>query len=148
MIRQLTNKEQLDNLIKLEENNFGQERWNRQMLLSMFANPCNDIYGVFLGEILIGYACLNVSIDFCNIDNIVVDKPYVCRGYGSQLLELLIKKARDYNTQAIFLEVNTQNLNALKLYGKYGFEVISTRKNFYSKPLFDSKDAYVMVKKL
>ena len=41
----------------------------------------------------------------------------------------------------IFLEVRVSNRDALHLYRKLGYEVLSVRKNYYSDPV---EDAYVM----
>ncbi len=43
----------------------------------------------------------------------------------------------------ITLEVKTSNLSAIGLYKKYGFVVISTRKNYYG-----SDDAYLMIREM
>ncbi len=64
--------------------------------------------------------------------NIVVKKDKRNLGIGSKLLEEIIKKAIEINSKTITLEVNENNLPAIKLYEKYGFKQIGLRKKYYN----------------
>lgn len=63
--------------------------------------------------------------------NIVVRKDKRKLGLGSQLLENIIKMAKDLNAKTITLEVNENNLPAIKLYKKYAFKQVGLRKKYY-----------------
>ena len=45
----------------------------------------------------------------------------------------------NYDSKDIILEVDVNNNSAIRLYEKFGFSVISTRKKYYN-----GNDAYVM----
>lgn len=74
--------------------------------------------------------------------NIVVKKDQRNLGIGSKLLEEIIKKAIEINSKTITLEVNENNLPAIKLYEKYGFKQIGLRKKYYN----NTDNAIIMTK--
>lgn len=57
------------------------------------------------------------------------------------MLEALIQKAKETSI-LITLEVKEENLPAINLYKKYGFQTIGTRKKYYDNKF----DAYIMTK--
>ena len=67
----------------------------------------------------------------------VLDK-YRHQGIASNLIKYFLTNYY-HNQKDIFLEVSTDNEEALKLYQKFAFEIISTRPKYYQ-----NKDAYVM----
>ena len=75
--------------------------------------------------------------------NIVVKKSKRNNKIGSLLLEHLISLAKKLNCKSLSLEVNEDNLPAINLYKKFGFEQIGFRKNYY-----EDKNGIVMVKYL
>ena len=75
------------------------------------------------GEIL-GFAGIWISPVDCQITNIVVKKIYRNQGIGSRLLEKLIEVAKETEFDVLSLEVNEKNVSAIKLYEKYGFEIV------------------------
>ncbi|MDD3831490.1 MAG: N-acetyltransferase [Clostridia bacterium] len=138
----------LDRLVQLESLNFGQEAWNKQMLLDMFSNKWCMPYAYYIEQTIVGYCVLVNCGEFCDIANIVVDKQYTNRGIGSEMMQYMIDKSIKLKVDHILLEVNTLNERAIRLYEKHGFKIIALRKNFYAHTLFQSNDAYSMLKKL
>jgi ribosomal protein S18 acetylase RimI-like enzyme len=57
-----------------------------------------------------------------------VDAPYQSRGVGSALMESALHHPRLSEAATIYLEVWEHNPGARRLYRRYGFEVIGTRK--------------------
>lgn len=88
-----------------------------------------------------GYAGLWHVLDEGQITNIALLKAYRRQGYGELLLRVLMEEAWKKKCMNIFLEVRFSNIAAFALYQKLGYEVISVRKQYYSKPV---EDAYVM----
>ena len=80
---------------------------------------------------IIGFAGFKKTLDTADIMNIVVRKDFRNKKIGKKLLSSLIKKAKEQNIKTIFLEVNSKNLPALKLYENIGFKKIGIRKNYY-----------------
>ena len=72
------------------------------------------------------------------LEMIFVLEEYRHQGIASNLVNYFLNNYYN-NEKEIFLEVSTDNKEALKLYQKYNFEVINTRPKYYQ-----NKDAYVM----
>ena len=63
--------------------------------------------------------------------------------YGTKVLDELLRNLKNQGIEEISLEVNVNNLSAIKMYQNNGFEIIRTIKNYYK-----NEDAYVMFRKL
>ena len=87
---------------------------------------------------ILGFLIYDVIYDRCEIEYIGVLEEYRNKKIGSKLMEYLLK-----NNSNISLEVDINNINAIKLYEKYGFKKVSIRKNYYK-----NHDAYLMVKEV
>jgi len=59
------------------------------------------------------------------IDNIVIDENYRNNGYGEKLLNYIVEYAKNRNYNDIVLNVYRFNENAIKLYEKKGFKIIT-----------------------
>ena len=67
-----------------------------------------------------------------SITNIAVHPDYRHQGIASSVLEKLVSHSCDNKLEFITLEVRESNINAIKLYEKFGFEEVGRRKNYYS----------------
>lgn len=132
----------LDDLNSLKEN-FNEKFdkfWNYSILENDFKN--NDSYYIVAkcnNEIL-GFVGYLKIIDEINILNIVtrVDKRNL--HIGSNMLEYIISTSKNEKANSITLEVNVNNIPAIKLYEKYNFEKVGLRKKYY----YDTDDAIIM----
>jgi ribosomal-protein-alanine N-acetyltransferase len=79
--------------------------------------------------------------DDVQVNNIAVRPDCRGLGVGAALMRFAIDKSRAAGATFMTLEVRQSNAAAQALYGKLGFEVLGTRKNYYSKP---DEDALVM----
>ena len=93
---------------------------------------------------IVGFAGLKVILDEADIMNIVVKKEFRHNGIGFILLENLINHSKELNLKTITLEVNENNLSAIRLYDKFSFDKLGIRKNYYD----GKSDAIIMSKKL
>lgn len=80
---------------------------------------------------ILGFAGFKKTLDTADIMNIVVRKDFRNKKIGKKLLTSLIQKAKEQDIKTVFLEVNSKNLPALKLYENIGFKKIGIRKNYY-----------------
>ena len=71
--------------------------------------------------------------DTADILNIGIDPDFKRQGYGTALLNHLIKEIRKRYIVEIFIEVRAGNQSAIQFYKNQGFEEISVRKNYYTK---------------
>lgn len=89
---------------------------------------------------VIGYYSFAQIIDEGHINNIAVRKIDQSKGYGSILMEDMIKMADKKNIIALTLEVEVENIKAINLYTKYNFKNEGIRKKYYK----NTKDAMIM----
>lgn len=94
---------------------------------------------------VVGYLCANVIIDEGHIHNLAVHPDYRRLGIASHMIKEMIDVMRENNCRSIFLEVRVSNEEARKMYEKFGFSLLGTRKNYYISPV---EDAVVMVLRL
>ena len=118
------------------------DKFDKLFSLDNILNDSNNIlFGYFEHDELRGFIHLIKLVDELEIINIVVDKKYRNQGIGSKLLEYVFSNVDGIKN--VFLEVNVNNKNAIKLYEKYDFKLINIRNNYYG-----NDDCYVMRKEL
>jgi ribosomal-protein-alanine N-acetyltransferase len=135
----------IDQVLLIEEDLFGAERWTAGMFRSeleqgYFYLAARDDDG---GGIL-GYAGLAVTTpDEAWVNNIAVRREAQGRGIGRALLEALLAEADRRAVDRVLLEVAADNVAAQKLYAEYGFEAIAVRRGYYQP---SNTDALVMLR--
>lgn len=108
--------------------------WTFSMLKQELENLQNLNSNYFVAKCqdkIVGFVGILTIIDEVNIMNIVVRKTHRKLGIGSSLLEFIINFAKTRNMSSITLEVNENNLAAICLYEKYGFQKVGLRKKYY-----------------
>jgi [ribosomal protein S18]-alanine N-acetyltransferase len=94
---------------------------------------------------VVGYLCANVIIDEGHILNLAVHPEHRGLGIASRMIQEILEIMRVVNCRSVFLEVRASNEEARKMYEKFGFSLLGTRKNYYISPV---EDAVVMVLRL
>ena len=92
---------------------------------------------------IIGFVNYYDLYDRYEIAYIEVNKDFRNQKIGSKMIEYLINKGIEENIINITLEVNMQNINAIKLYTKYDFKNVAVRKRYYN-----GIDGYLMERKM
>ena len=80
---------------------------------------------------MIGYVVLMLVLDEAHLLNISIAKPVQGKGYGRELLNFIMQKAREHGALNIFLEVRVSNKVAINLYEKMGFNEMAIRPKYY-----------------
>ena len=108
-VEEVINKEYFENLIKNEE-----------------------IYIAKVDKEIVGYIIFNIkekenpSMRYrkqLNIDAICVDERYRGKGIGTKILESIKEIAKTKGCTDLYLTVNQENENAIRVYEKFGFKV-------------------------
>ena len=81
---------------------------------------------------IIGYFCIDIIYEKIELINIFVKNEFRNRKIGSNMLKYLIDFARKSDIYNITLEVNEENLYAIKLYESNGFMKKALRKGYYN----------------
>lgn len=132
----------LNNIKDNLENDFD-DFWNYNVLKEEIENNNSKYFVAKIDNEVVGFAGIKIIIDEADIMNIVTKKTFRNQGIGTLLLENLISIVSKLHLTSISLEVNEENLPAIHLYEKFGFENLGIRKNYYQ-----NKNAIIMTKKL
>jgi ribosomal-protein-alanine N-acetyltransferase len=84
---------------------------------------------------VVGYIGIEKILDETHIINMAVHPDYRGTGIGKRLMQHVLN-----DEDVFFLEVRVSNESAKKVYERFGFKVIDTRKAYYA----DGEDAFVM----
>lgn len=133
----------LDAVLLLEIDLFGDEAWSRQMLEGELAEQPRSRYYLVADDdgAIAAYAGLLVAGAQADVLTLAVAAGRWGRGIGSALLEALLTEAARRGCTEVFLEVRTDNIRAQRLYQRYGFRQIGIRKGYYQP---SGADALVM----
>lgn len=131
----------IDDVLLIEGDLFGDERWTAGMFWNEFANGHHYV-GAFEDAEVVGYAGLAISPPSeAWVNNIAVRRDRQRRGVGRALLAHLLAEAHGNGIRQTMLEVAANNAPAQRLYDEYGFEVIGVRRGYYQP---SNTDALVM----
>jgi len=93
------------------------------------------------GDEVVGYIIYWMIRDDVQVNNVAVHPDCRGLGLGEAIMRYAIARTREAGAAFMTLEVRQSNTPAVTLYKKLGFEIMGTRKNYYTKP---DEDAYVM----
>lgn len=131
------------NNIKDNLHNDFDDFWNYNVLKEEIESNNSKYIVAKIDNEVVGFAGIKIIIDEADIMNIVAKKTFRNKGIGTLLLENLVFIAHELQLYSISLEVNEENLPAIHLYEKFGFQNLGIRKNYYQ-----DKNAIIMTKKL
>lgn len=98
---------------------------------------------VEFGSHLVGYAVLMLAAGEAHVLNVAIGAAWQRQGLGRRLMQFLIKVAREYRAEMMFLEVRPSNVAARALYEDLGFAEIATRRHYY--PAHDGREDALMM---
>ena len=93
------------------------------------------------GDEVVAYIVFWQIRDDVQVNNIAVHPDCRGLGIGDALMRFAVAKVRGQGAVFMTLEVRQSNTAALTIYKKLGFEVLGTRKNYYTPP---DEDGLVM----
>jgi ribosomal-protein-alanine N-acetyltransferase len=93
------------------------------------------------GDEVIGYIIFWHIREDVQVNNVAVHPDFRGKGIGEALMRHVIDKVRKSGATFMTLEVRASNAAAVTLYKKLGFEILGTRKNYYTNP---DEDACLM----
>ena len=138
----LINEEDLDLCYELDSNTIS--FWTQNQWASEFKKEDIKVLGLFLSNSLIGICVFHVVIDEVQINYFVVNKKYRKKGYGTNLMNYLIKQCEILNINKLLLEVSLSNTTAEKFYSRFDFYTVGIRTKYYK----DGSNALLKEKKL
>lgn len=139
-VRNLEQKD-LDMLMEIEKLSYGEHHWSKESFYNELKNNLAHYYCAFDNDKLLGYAGCWHILEEAHITTLAVHPDYRGQSIAQKLLVKLIDDCYVAKIKYITLEVRLSNTPAIKLYEKYGFKSIGTRKNYYQD---NGEDALIM----
>ena len=136
------NEKDIDLCYELDLNTislWSKRQWNRE-----FKKDGIKVFGLLLSNFVIGICVFHVVLDEAQINFFAVKSRYRNKGFGTHLMNYLIKECERLNINKIFLEVSHTNFTAEKFYSNFDFSTVGIRRNYYK----DGSDALLKEKKL
>ena len=135
-------KDDIEAVVQIEEEAYGKHHWAKTSFYEEMSNNLARYYSAKnkQGE-LVGYAGTWHIIDEGHITTIAVKKEYLRNHIGETIIQKIIEDCYKENVKYLTLEVRVSNVPAIKLYEKYGFKSLGTRKGYYQD---NNEDALIM----
>jgi len=135
-------KDDVEAVVQIEAEAYGKHHWAKSSFYDEMSNNLAKYYVAKLpdGE-LVGYAGTWHIIDEGHITTIAVKKEYLRNHIGEAIIQKIIDDCYKNNIKYLTLEVRVSNIPAIKLYEKYGFQSLGTRKGYYQD---NNEDALIM----
>ena len=122
-------KKDIELCIELDSNTIS--LWNKNQWESEFRKEGIKVFGLFLSNLVIGICVFQVVLDEAQINYFAVSKEFRERGFGSCLMNYLIKICKELRISKLLLEVSQNNASAEKFYRRFDFLTVGIRRNYY-----------------
>lgn len=111
---------------------FGPRAWSRSLIGEDLKRAFPRSYRIVEadGE-RIGYAVFGFDGDAFTLMNIAVIPRWRRKGVGSMIVDAFLSDAKDLRVSEVWLEVAADNLQAVELYRRFGFERVRIRPRYY-----------------
>jgi ribosomal-protein-alanine N-acetyltransferase len=135
----------LDDVLAVERDLFGADRWTAGMFWSELAEPGSRHYLIAAGEDddVLGYAGLCTYDTEAYVQTLAVRCDRQGTSLGRDLLLALLAESGRRGVATVALEVRADNARAQRLYARHGFEPVGLRPGYYQP---SGADAVVMVR--
>lgn len=120
----------LDDIIKIERDCFARP-YSGELILQDLRGDKVKTFVYAENETIVGFISVYVFLDEANLQQIAVESKHRNKGIASALLQYVINYLKHQPVVKFYLEVNENNLIAIKTYEKFGFKKVVTRKNYY-----------------
>lgn len=131
----------LDQVEEIEKKSFttiwSKKLYRRELIENHFAH----YFVIEKQNNMIGFCGIWLVLDEAQVTNIAIDPVYRGQGYGGLLFQYMLKRAIIQGAANLSLEVRKSNIQAQRLYQKFGLQPAGIRKNYYTD---NNEDAIVM----
>ena len=136
------NKKDIELCSELDSNTIS--LWSKKQWANEFKKDGTKIFGLLIKNLVIGICVFQVVLDEAQINYFVVNQKFRKKGFGSYLMNYLIKECEKLNLKKLLLEVSQSNVTAERFYTSFNFYTVGIRKNYYK----DGSHALLKEKKL
>tara|TARA_B100000945_G_C20164557_1_gene494762 strand:- start:147 stop:587 length:441 start_codon:yes stop_codon:yes gene_type:complete len=118
--------------------------WSKKQWEKEIQKDDTKVFGLLLTDLIIGICAFQIVLDEAQINFFSVNLKYQRKGFGTYLMNYLIKECENFKIKRLLLEVSASNLVAIKFYNNFDFHTVGRRKNYYQ----DGCDALLKEKKI
>ena len=130
----------LDAIADIERRTFS-DPWSRTSFATVIGQPLMRFTVATIGDRVVGYVVAWFIGGEGEIGNIAVSPEHREKGIGMRLMEHALLAAREYDVNAMYLEVRESNVSAQRLYNRWGFVRVGRRRRYYRRP---DEDALIL----
>lgn len=117
--------------------------WPKDSYQTELDNELAHFFVMTYADVVIGYCHFWITFDSVSIVQFAIHPALHGKKLGTLLMRHFLDRVESLEeVRAITLEVRTKNESAIALYLNHGFQIINTKRQFYS----NGDDAYYMVK--
>jgi ribosomal-protein-alanine N-acetyltransferase len=143
-IRQATMGD-LDDLMRIEEGSFQEERFSRNIIELFIEEDEFDTLVCEIGGTAVGYAAAYTEPNVrSRVLSLAVDETHRAKGIGRRLMREIEDWAKGQGSKLMTLEVRVTNVPAVGLYLQEGYLIKGTIADYYGK----GEDGFYMEKEL
>ncbi len=117
--------------------------WNLEQLEESYDSGLYDFFAEIRNDSVIAYGFVQWSGDEGNVCNIATKEEYRHKGIAFDILTIMEETAKLRNVNKLYLEVCEDNVAAVNLYEKKGYDRLYRRAKYYGE-----KAAIVMSKSI
>jgi ribosomal-protein-alanine N-acetyltransferase len=129
-------------VVKIEETAYGEHHWSGESFYNELSNDLAHYHcAVDENDELLAYSGFWQILEEAHITTIAVASEHRGKHIGEALLINIINRCYESKVKYITLEVRVSNTAAIKLYEKYDFKSLGTRKGYYQN---NNEDALIM----
>ena len=139
-IKQINEKD-IDLCYELDSNTIS--LWSKKQWTNEFKKKGINVFGLSISNLVIGICVFQVVLDEAQINYFVVNQKFRKKGFGSYLMNYLIRRCKLLKIKKLILEVSKNNFIAEKFYSRFDFFTVGVRRNYYK----DGSDALLKEKK-
>ena len=141
-IRRATSSD-VDAIYAVEVAAFADDSWSRESFDEILDEPECYYFIAHCDDNIVGYCGMyhETGETPCSIEALAVVPEFRRKGLGRLLVQKMLDTAKELGLSKAELEVNTKNVDAIRLYQDFGFAIEKHIKGFYSN---SGDDAYIM----
>ena len=123
------NEKDIDLCYELDSNTIS--LWSKNQWADEFKKEGIKVVGLLPSDLVVGICVFHVVLDEAQINFFVVNKNFRKKGFGTLLMNYLIKQCEKLKINRLFLEVSINNAQAENFYSRFDFSTVGIRRNYY-----------------
>ena len=131
----------LETLYRFHVEHFPQYQYSKKSFKFFLCENSYKTFAITKDKNILSYIIFSYIVDESDIIFLGTHLDYQRLGLASTLIQI---PHHLFKVNKIFLEVSTENANAIGFYSKHNFKILSVRKNYFAISMQNNSDAYLM----